>query len=79
MVKKKKVAIVIGRYYLTLPIIIGYDDLYDWEISVIDLGFDPTGVSANEFYQLLPSSISKVVSSCKTINTLLSTETYPAV
>lgn len=60
MVKKKKVAIVIGRYYLTLPIIIGYNDLYDWEISVIDLGFDSIGVSANEFYQLLPSSISKL-------------------
>jgi hypothetical protein len=59
MVKKKKVAIVIGRYYLTLPLIIGYNDLYDWDISVIDVGFDPTGVSSNEFYLSLPSTISK--------------------
>ena len=58
MVKKKKVAIVIGRYYLTLPIIIGYNDLYDWEISVIDLGFDKLNIEKDFFYNNLPKNLS---------------------
>lgn len=58
MVKKKKVAIVIGRYYLTLPIIIGYNDLYDWEISVIDLGFDKLNIEKDFFYHNIPKNLS---------------------
>lgn len=55
MVAKKKVAIVVGRYYLTLPIIIGFYNLFDWDITILDLDMDPTHVARNEFfYKLLP-------------------------
>jgi hypothetical protein len=57
VVKKKKVAIVIGRYYLTLPIIIGFYNLFDWEITVIDIHFDSTHVAREDFYKSLPPLI----------------------
>jgi hypothetical protein len=57
MVKKKKVAVIVGRYYLTLPLIIGVYHLFDWDISVIDVGLDTTALAKDDFYMSLPSSI----------------------
>jgi hypothetical protein len=59
MVVKKKVAIVIGRYYLTLPIIIGFYHLFDWELDIIDVGMDTTNVAKEDFYRALPPSVTK--------------------
>ena len=57
MVTKKKVAVIVGRYYLTLPLIIGVYHLFDWDISVIDVGLDSTQLAKDDFYRSLPSSI----------------------
>ena len=56
MVERKKVAIVVGRYYLTLPIIIGFYNLFDWEITVIDMDIDSTHIAREDFfYKNLPN------------------------
>jgi hypothetical protein len=54
MVERKKVAIVIGRYYLTLPVVTGFYHLFDWDITVLDLDIDATHVAKDHFYAAVP-------------------------